>query len=179
MVISSLGWLAAIVLTGLFLFVGKPYFYTQGYEQGKKDQFAHDVSQVEKALPESALPAQAMESFGRIVSLTGSTIVLSVESSTPGLYNPLAPKKQQRILVDSQTKIIEKTPLTKEQYLAAMKPVQSGGNVQINPYVEKPILITDLKVSDQIQARPRVAADLSKSEFLADQIILSRNPQNK
>lgn len=172
--ISSLGWVIAVIVVAVSLFIVKPYYFGTGYDQGKSDQYNHDVTVVQNYIGSPPPPTAnliAVPIQGKITAVSSNS--LQVDSLAPASVNPLINQpRKYTILVDAQTKIYLQSPKTQAEYQDAVKKAQAANQdpSRIMPYDQKVIAISDLKVGDTIQALGKDPTDSTKETFTASEI---------
>lgn len=172
MILSALGWIAAVVTVALLLFVGKPYYQNLGYEEGRRVQSEANVKMADAAIAARVIEGTDYVVFGRIAEVNSAGLV--IETRTPYLNNPLREEpRRQTILVDSTTVIEKRTILPTEQFIAAQEEARLRGLSTQDAVVHtsETLALSDLRIGDEIRVYPRVAQDAVKDQFEAKQIL--------
>lgn len=179
--LASLGWIAAVLAFGGFLFIGKPYYYGVGYEQGKQDQFAYDVQKVQEHLGATGLPEgiTQIHVLGRVISVAPNSLVL--QNSLVSQTNPLLQEpRKQTVFIDADTKLFRRKPYTNEEYGQRVREAERQGvNVVTIPfYAEEPIRFEDIQPTDEIDVLTRTLQDEKADSFTAAEIaVMVYEPQ--
>lgn len=173
LIVSAAGWMAAVVVVALALFLGKPHFFNKGYEQGRTDQAAQNVAAVDQQIASQAIQGDNYVVLGRVVSVSAAEIVF--ETGNPILVNPLrSGPRQQTAVINAQTVIERRTMLPQDEIIRIQEQARSRGlsTQDVVIHQAETISATDLKPGDEISIYPAVVADAVKDSFAARQVLL-------
>jgi len=182
MIISALGWVAAVLAVALALFVGKPSYYRAGYEQGRETQAAANIRAVDDLLSARTIEGENYVVLGRVTNKQSTAV--EIETLNPYLVIPLRTGARRQVVMLTDETIMEKrTALSAEEQVQALEDGQRRGLTtdQIQQHRSEPLTIDDLRIGDEIRVYPVNVQDALKNTFTAKQILFvisSQTPQN-
>lgn len=158
LIVSSVGWIIALILTFGFLTFGRSYIYNLGLDQGRRLQLQEDVINVEKSNL-AVKPASLVDTVnGVIKKATATEIEVETADIAP---NPLLgsyPSKRV-IKLDSRTIIARRVIETGPAGYAGSKEVKAN--------------LSDLLVGRQVQIISRQKGIGYETTILAEKIVLN------
>lgn len=182
MIISALGWVAAVLAVAVALFVGKPAYYRAGYEQGRETQAAANIRAVDDLLSARTIEGENYVVLGRVTNKQSNAV--EIETLNPYLVNPLRTGARRQVVMLTDETIMEKRiALSAEEQVQALEDGQRRGLTtdQIQQHRSEPLTINDLRIGDEIRVYPVNVQDALKNTFTAKQILFvisSQTPQN-
>lgn len=161
LILSALGWIAAVVAVAAVLFGAKPYYENTAYEAGRQARAQENITRVDEWILTQVSQDELFAVQGRVVSTTADSVTF--ETLTPRLNNPLRPqRRQQTARIDADT-LLEKRSLV--------------STTQTQQYESEPITINQLQIGDEITVIPRLTQEVAQDIFAAKQILRTISPQ--
>jgi len=161
--LQSAGWVVAVLLTLLFIFVGRPYFEKQAYNQGKADQLAEDIIKLEGTGP---LAQVEINNVSGVITEIGDKMLTLRTDPLPNnpLRDPL-PEIREGV-VDDSTEFVQ---LFISNTLSPETPEEA---VDTPPSSFTPVSISfaDLKVGDAVEVYSDEEDLAYKTKFLAKRV---------
>jgi hypothetical protein len=159
LILSALGWIAAVVAVAAILFWIKPYYENRAYEEGKHARAQENILRVDEWISDRAVENDSLTLMGRVISTSQDSIVFEI--LTPRLNNPLrTERRQQTALVDGDTLVEVRTLVTR---------VQNGQQTQ--EFVATPLSLNTLKSGDEITIIPRKVEESAADSFVAKEVL--------
>lgn len=170
--ISAAGWVLAVIAVATALFVGKPYYAAQGYENGRLMQAENNMKAVDAILASRGVEGAEYVVIGRSLEAGNGRVV--IEALNPYLNNPLRKGfRTQTVSIDAETVIEKRTVLPQEEFIRALEEARQQGLSTQDAVVHasEPLTLEQIPVGTEIRVYPRVAQDAVKDSFVAKQIL--------
>lgn len=173
LIISFIGWAAFVVSVAVYAFVMRPFYYEEGYEAGRRQQFLTDVNIIDNYL---VLPEQNLENqnafVGKVIEIRENELVFENLSDT---YNPLLVSgKQQNAIISGTTRLLKRSYLPDEEYQALVAQAEENGEnaALISPFKDEEIQFEDFSLDQRIEVLPEMFGEGANTQFIADYVIL-------
>ncbi len=171
--LAIIGWVVFIIAVALFLFVMRPYYYEQGVEAGRQQQFLTDVNIIDDYLliPQQSVNAQNTI-IGRVVDLPENEVVFE---NITGTYNPLLVTGNiQHAIVDQTTELWKRSLRAEAELLEEQQAAELRGEdpALVSPYIDTKITKEDFSIGDRVELLPQAFGDAGNEYFTAGFITL-------
>jgi len=169
--ISTIGWLLFILSFIIYLFVMKPFYFEQGVEAGRQQQFLEDVNIVDQYLliPEQS-PEVPQTIIGRVTDIPENSIDFI---NITGTYNPLLYAGDEfHAVITPDTRIFKRSRIAEAEIEQVRDSVVAGEELSGSPYIDEDISLTEFAIGDRIEVMPTEFGDAGDGDFFADYIIL-------
>lgn len=180
MVVSALGWVAAVAAVALALFVGKPAYYKAAYDQASSEQSQKNIMAVDQALASRTIDGNQYVVLGKVVSKEQDRLV--IETQNPYLINPLRKEpRHQTVLLTPETFMEKRVMLAGDDFVKALEEGQRKGLTtdKIQLHKKEPLTLDTIAIGDQIRVYPTIIQDAVKDTFTAQQILLVISSQSQ
>lgn len=155
LLLSSLGWILLVVISGFFLLFLKP----QSYRQGLDDQYQTDLNRIDAVIGVDETAVDGVS--GQVQRVVGDKIILNSQLQPQNPLRAAYPATREVVILDA-TKVTLRTLISEEEY--SQRLAQASNQEGVLPFDETPGTIEDIVNGASILVIPASLENLVYAE---------------